>query len=208
MEAVKKYYQIKAERLIRILKGEVELLLSHAGKAVESSGLDSWECQCFLGGSMTLKQIGLLDKLREKDLKLLDRDTAKTDDEKRKIQHEAFNCDYYLMSSNAITEDGKLVNIDGNGNRIAALIYGPANVIVIAGMNKVTADEDSAIKRIRTYAAPMNAIRLNKNTPCTRTGSCQDCLSDDCICSQILVTRKSNYKKRIKVILVGEELGF
>ncbi|NLM97574.1 MAG: lactate utilization protein [Halanaerobiaceae bacterium] len=211
MEAVKKYYQIKAERLIRNFerRGIEAYYCPDAGKAVEKVlDLIPGNASVSWGGSMTLKQIGLLDKLREKDLKLLDRDTAKTDDEKRKIQHEAFNCDYYLMSSNAITEDGKLVNIDGNGNRIAALIYGPANVIVIAGMNKVTADEDSAIKRIRTYAAPMNAIRLNKNTPCTRTGSCQDCLSDDCICSQILVTRKSNYKKRIKVILVGEELGF
>lgn len=141
-------------------------------------------------------------------MKLLDRDTVKSDEEKRMVHYETFNCDYYLMSSNAITQDGKLVNIDGNGNRIAALIYGPANVIIIAGMNKITADEDSAIKRIRNYTAPLNSLRLSKYTPCTRTGSCEECLSDDCICCQVLVTRKSSHKKRIKVILVGEELGF
>lgn len=112
------------------------------------------------------------------------------------------------MSSNAITLGGKLVNIDGNGNRIAALIYGPKNVIVVAGMNKVTTDEESAMKRIRNYASPVNALRLSQNTPCAATGECHDCLSDACICCQVLVTRKSRTKNRIKVILVGEELSY
>lgn len=211
MEAVKEYYLVMAEQVIKnFQKRNIEgYYCPDAENAVEKVlELIPKDSSVAWGGSMTLKQIGLLERLKEEELKLLDRDTAKRDEEKRRIYYETFNCDYYLMSSNAITQDGKLVNIDGNGNRIAALIYGPANVIIIAGMNKITADEESAIKRIKSYTAPVNALRLSKNTPCTRTGSCQECLSDDCICSQVLVTRKSSYKKRIKVILVGEELGF
>lgn len=211
MKAVKKYYQIKAEQVIKnFKKRSIEGYYCHGAEEAVEKVLElipegssvAW------GGSMTLRQIGLLRRLKKAELKLLDRDSAKNDEEKQIIQYKTFNCDYYLMSSNAITQDGKLVNIDGNGNRIAALIYGPANVIIIAGMNKVTEDEESAMKRVRNYAAPVNSLRLGKNTPCTRTGNCNECLSEDCSCCQVLVTRKSNNKNRIKVVLVGEELGF
>ncbi|MFW6410337.1 MAG: lactate utilization protein, partial [Halanaerobiales bacterium] len=113
------------------------------------------------GGSTTLEQIGLKDKLHGANLEVVDRDNAANAGEKAELMRKAFNCDYYLMSSNAITQDGRLVNIDGNGNRVAALCYGPWNVIIIAGMNKVTADEECARKRIRNYAAPMNNMRLD-----------------------------------------------
>ena len=116
--------------------------------------------------------------------------------------------DYFLMSTNAITMDGELVNIDGRSNRVSCLCWGPQNVIIIAGMNKVALDVESALKRVRNFAAPPNAVRLNKNTPCAQTGKCADCYSPDCICSQIVITRRSSTPNRIKVILVGEELGY
>lgn len=160
------------------------------------------------GGSKTLGQIGILDYLRESDYQLYDRDHAKDAAEKKEMAAKAFTADYYLMSSNAITLDGELVNIDGNGNRVACLIYGPENVIIVAGMNKLAPDVDTAIRRVRDVAAPPNTVRLGMKTPCAVQGRCMDCLSPDCICCQIVVTRKSRIPNRIKVILVGEELGY
>ena len=211
MEPRKKYYEVTAEEIIknfekRNIEGyycsESEAAADKVMELITENSTVAW------GGSMTRGEIGLLEKLQEADLELLDRTEASNSEEKNEIDRKAFYSDYYLMSSNAITQDGKLVNIDGNANRVAALCYGPKNVIIIAGMNKVTIDEDSARKRVRNLAAPMNAIRLNQKTPCAETGSCQQCLVEDCICGQILITRKSGATGRIKVILVGEELGF
>ena len=160
------------------------------------------------GGSVTLDETGILTELRAReDITLFDRATATTPEENKKIMHEALSCDYYFMSSNAITTDGELVNIDGNGNRVAALIYGPENVIIIAGMNKIVRNVEEGISRTRNIAAPPNCIRLNKNTPCAANGVCGNCLKET-ICDQIVITRASRVPNRIKVILVGEELGF
>ena len=160
------------------------------------------------GGSVTLDETGILEDLRNRtDITLYDRATAKTLEENKKIMHDALSCDYYFMSSNAITVDGELVNIDGNGNRVAALIYGPENVIIVAGMNKIVKTVEEGISRTRNVASPQNCVRLNKNTPCAINGVCGNCLSDT-ICDQIVITRASRVPKRIKVILVGEELGF
>lgn len=165
-------------------------------------------CSISWGGSETLKEIGLLSALRASDYILYDRDTAKNETEVHAIYNQAFSSDYYFMSSNAITLNGELVNIDGTGNRTACLIYGPKNIIIIAGMNKIAPDVDSAIARIRNNATPPNAIRLGKKTPCAELGRCTDCLSPDCLCCQMVITRKSRVPGRIKVILVGEELGY
>lgn len=165
-------------------------------------------CSVAWGGSATLSEIGLIDAIRASDCVIYDRFAANTPEEKREIYGKIAMCDYYFMSSNAITLNGQLVNIDGFGNRVASLIHGPQNVIVIAGMNKVTPDLDSAIARVHNMAAPPNAVRLNCNTPCAETGKCHDCLSKDCICDQIVITRRSYIPGRIKVILVGESLGF
>ncbi len=165
-------------------------------------------CSISWGGSQTIKEIGLLDALDEADYILYDRDTAKTPEERSLMYSKTVTADYYFMSSNAITMDGQLVNVDGFGNRVACLITGPKNVIVIAGMNKVAVDVDAAIDRARNMAAPPNTVRLNKKTPCAETGKCANCLSEDCICSHIVVTRRSGIPGRIKVILVGEELGY
>lgn len=160
------------------------------------------------GGSMTMGEIGLTDKLKKGNYTLIDRSVAKSPEETKEMYHKALSCDYYIMSSNAITKDGILLNIDGNGNRVAALIYGPENVVVIVGINKIAHDLDSAYKRIKDIACVKNTIRLNKNTPCSKTGKCADCLSSDCICNQIVATRRSGIKGRIKVIIVGENLGY
>ena len=161
------------------------------------------------GGSMTLEETGILAGLRSRnDITLYDRATGKNPKEVANIMHEALSCDTYYMSTNAITTEGELVNIDGNGNRVAALIYGPKQVVIVAGMNKVVPDAASAVSRVRNSATPPNCSRLNKNTPCAVTGVCADCFSPDCICNQIVVTRRSGNPDRIKVILVGEDLGY
>ena len=120
----------------------------------------------------------------------------------------AYDADVFLSSSNAITQDGVLVNIDGNANRVSALAYGPRKVIMIVGMDKVCSDLDSAMKRARNVAAPINALRLGLNTPCTKIGTCMDCKSPDNICCQFLITRFSRHADRIHVILVNDNLGF
>ena len=165
-------------------------------------------CSVSWGGSMTLEEIGLIDALKESDYTVYDRTTAKTPEEKESFFSSVAACDYYFMSSNAITLDGQLVNIDGLGNRVASLIHGPKNVVVIAGVNKVTKDVDAALDRVQNCAAPPNAIRLGLNLPCAKYGRCVDCLDQSCMCCQTVITRKSRIRGRIKVIIVGEELGY
>lgn len=161
------------------------------------------------GGSMTLAETGMLDALKANpSIKLLDREAAQTTAEKEDVYRSHFGADAYFMSSNAITTDGELVNIDGSGNRVAALIFGPKEVIILAGMNKIVPSVQEAVNRVRSTATPPNCIRLNKQTPCAAAGICADCLSPDCICNQIVVTRRSGKQGRIKVLLIGETLGF
>lgn len=159
------------------------------------------------GGSETVNALGVKQTLREKGQPLFDRDSAPTREAQVEAMYASQLADVFLMSSNAITEDGCLVNVDGLGNRVSALIFGPKKVIVVAGMNKVTADLESAISRVRHYAAPMNAQRFPGESPCRRTGRCADCVSPDCICTNLVVTRLSRVEERIHVILVGEDLG-
>lgn len=160
------------------------------------------------GGSMTLSETGLMDALQSHDYTLIDRMTAQTPEEKREIYAKATLADYYLMSTNAITLDGQLVNIDGTGNRVACLIHGPEHVIILAGMNKVCLDIESAFHRVKNCATPPNTVRLNCKTPCSVTGICGDCLSPETICCQEVITRYSRVPSRIKVILIGEEYGY
>ncbi|MCI9005861.1 MAG: lactate utilization protein [Lachnospiraceae bacterium] len=161
------------------------------------------------GGSMTLAESGMGKALAEReDITLLDRSKASSPEEVAEIYHQALSADYYFMSSNAITLEGELINTDGTGNRVAALIYGPKNVILLAGMNKVAHTLEEGISRVRNVASPINANRLGRKTPCASTGSCADCLSPDCICSHTVITRRSAPANRIKVILIGEALGY
>ncbi|MCR5417826.1 MAG: lactate utilization protein [Lachnospiraceae bacterium] len=158
-----------------------------------------------MGGGMSVHEIGLAEALKKGPQNFVDRDAY---EDKREAALLAYDADVYLASANAITQDGVLVNIDGNSNRVSAIAFGPKKVLFIVGMNKVCSDVDAAMKRARNVAAPINAQRFGLDTPCSKTGACFNCKSPDTICCQFLVTRYSRHKDRIHVILVGDNLGF
>ncbi len=158
-----------------------------------------------MGGAMSAVEIGLVDALKNGNYNFIDRNEM-TD--KRAAMLAAYDADVFLSSANAMTEDGILVNIDGNANRVSAIAQGPKKVVFIVGMNKVCDDVDGAMKRARNVAAPINAQRFGLNTPCAKTGSCMNCKSPDTICCQFLITRFSKHADRIHVILVNDNLGF
>ncbi len=158
-----------------------------------------------MGGAMSAHEIGLVEALKAGNYNFIDRDQY---EDKRAAMLMAYDADVFLTSANAMTEDGVLVNIDGNANRVSAIAQGPKKVVLIAGMNKVCSDVDGALKRARNVAAPINAQRFGLNTPCSKTGACMDCKSPDTICCQFLITRYSKHPGRIHVILVNDNLGF
>ena len=160
------------------------------------------------GGAMSAQQIGLTDAIRQRGFQIFAPCVDSTPEEKAEIYHQALLSDVYITGANALSLDGEMVSIDGTGNRVAAMVYGPKSVIVIAGMNKVEDTLEAAMNRARTVAAPMNKQRFHvNNTPCAVNGTCGDCTSEGCICNQILVTRHCRPVGRIKFILVGEDLG-
>ena len=160
------------------------------------------------GGSASVTELGLKNSLRQGDYQVIDRDRAADKAEFVEMEKQCLLADVFLMGTNAITEDGQLVNMDGVGNRVAALCFGPDTVIVIAGMNKLVHSLEDGISRVRHTAAPVNAQRFPGNTPCRQSGTCGDCRKDDCICSQLVITRGCKPAGRIKVVLVGENLGY
>ena len=160
------------------------------------------------GGTMTLQETGILDMLNHRDLVFHSHsDPMMTREESDAEARKAFSADTFIASTNAVTLQGELVNIDGHGNRVSAMIFGPKQVIIVAGYNKIVENEEAAKKRIREIAAPANSVRLHKQTPCSKTGSCQDCYSKDRICSSYV---KINYDKedRIRVMLIAEAYGY
>lgn len=162
-----------------------------------------------VGGSVTLNQLGVIDLIRQSDVDFVDRYAPELSREEMMEKfREGLLSDIFITSTNAMTLDGCLYNVDNTGNRVSAMIFGPKEVIVIAGMNKLCVDEQEAIKRIREYSAPANAMRLNKKTPCTKTGTCMDCHSHDRICSSYVKLGHQTQVNRIKVILVEENLGY
>ena len=211
MSFKKESYALQAESLIRRFnrrgmeacycedsKAAVEKVLS----LIPDGSSVTW------GGSATLSEAGILEALQNGSYELIDRASAKSPEEARSLYGKIVCADYFLMSTNAFTSDGELVNIDGNGNRVACLISGPAHVIVVTGMNKLTKTVQEVVDRVQTCATPPNCLRLNLNTPCASTGFCADCQSPDSICCQIVITRRSRQPGRITVVMVGEELGF
>lgn len=162
-------------------------------------------CSVTMGGGESVHEIGLSAALKEGPYNFIDRDAY---EDKRAAMLAAYDADVFLASANAITEDGVMVNIDGNSNRVSAIAQGPKKVVFIVGMNKVCCDADAAMKRARNVAAPINAQRFGLNTPCSKTGACMDCKSPDTICCQFLITRFSRHAGRIHVILVNDSLGF
>lgn len=208
MDASKElYYEKRAQVLVDNLKKRhfeayycktVQQALQQALALIPEGAAIGW------GGTVTADQIGLIQAVKCDKYNAIDRTEYEDREEAYRLHMHA---DVFLTSANAISLDGQMVNIDGTGNRVGAIIYGPTSVLVIAGMNKVVDTLDDAVKRARTVAAPSNQQRFLGNTPCTLTGKCGDCKSDDCICNQILITRNCRPAGRIKFILVGEELG-
>lgn len=158
-----------------------------------------------MGGAMSAHEIGLVSALKEGSYDFIDRDEY---EDKRVAMLAAYDADIFLSSANAMTEDGIIVNIDGNANRVSAIAQGPRKVLFIVGMNKICSDIDGAMKRARNVAATTNAQRFGLDTPCAKTGSCMNCKSPDTICCQFLITRFSKHPGRIEVILVNDNLGF
>lgn len=207
----KEFWAVQAESIIKKMKARhmdayyCDSVDEARKKLVELLGKEKKDIA--YGGSMTIDDNGFKDSVVEAGHNLIIREKYTTPEELKECKSLIINSDAFLTSSNAITLDGELVNIDGRGNRVSFLIYGPEEVYVIAGMNKVATNVEEAMNRVRNMAAPPNCRRLNRNTPCSITGQCGDCLNES-ICSQIVVTRTSMIPGRIKVILVGEELGY
>ena len=210
-EMHKKYYAKRGEVLVQNLKKRhfdayycdtKEQALEKALKLIPENAVVGW------GGAMTCQQIGLMDAMRSGSYRVIDRDKCTTPEERDNAYKDCFRADVFLTGANALSLDGQMVNIDGNGNRVGAICYGPDTVLVVAGMNKVEDTLEAAITRARTVAAPLNKQRFPNQTPCEVTGTCGDCKSEGCICNQILVTRHCRPAGRIKFILVGEDLGF
>lgn len=179
-----------------------EEALTLALSLIPESDIVAW------GGSATTAKIGLIEVVQE-NFQTINRDIATSPAEKMHLMRRSLLADTYITGTNAISEDGQLVNIDGIGNRVAAMTFGPKNVIIVAGMNKVVKTIEDAVSRARTYAAPVNAQRFpDLSTPCLKTGSCANCKSKDSICSFISITRLCKPAGRIKVILIGENLGY
>lgn len=204
------YYEKRAARLIAKLRERHfdayycknrEDALQQALALIPEGSLVGW------GGAMSAQQIGLMDVLHAGNYRVIDRDRTNTPEERKAAMKQCLLTDVFITGANALSMDGQMVNIDGMGNRVAAIVYGPESVIVVAGMNKVVDTLEDAVRRARTVAAPINKQRFSGETPCLVTGVCGDCKSENCICNQILITRNSRPAGRIKIILVGEDLG-
>lgn len=209
-EMHKNYYEKRGKILVKNLQSRhfeayycatKEDALAKALELIPKGASVGW------GGVMSASQIGLLDAVRQGDYRAIDRERCATAEEKQQAAKDAMFADVFLTSANGLSLDGEMVNIDGQGNRVAAIVYGPKEVLVIAGMNKVSDTLEDAVTRARTVAAPLNQQRFMLNNPCTVTGTCADCKSETCICNQILITRHCRPVGRIKFILVGEDLG-
>lgn len=211
LEVKRKYYEKRGNVLVKNLRERhfeayfcenKEQALQKAVELIPENASVGW------GGTMSAQQIGLLDAVKYGPYRVIDRDTAKSPEERASMQKACLTADVFLTGANALSLDGQMVNIDGTGNRVAAIVYGPEAVLVIAGMNKVEDTLEQAVNRARQVAAPMNKQRFSDATPCDITGRCADCRSENCICNQILITRHCRPVGRIKFIIVGEELGF
>ena len=210
MSALSTYYEKQAETIIKHLqkRGMEGYYCADSKSAVQKAlSLIPGGSTVTWGGSESIKECGLVEALKDAPVTIWDRKDVKPEDMKA-FYLKAFSANVYLMSSNAITLDGQLVNIDGTGNRIAALTYGPDRVILIVGMNKVCPDLESAITRVHNVAAPPNCMRLNIENPCTKDGICHNCLSPTKICNMLHVMHFNRFPGRIQVVLVGEQLGY
>lgn len=210
-EQMKTYYEKRAQVLVKNLKSrhfEAYYCPDSASALAKALELIPEGASVGWGGALSVQQIGLIDAVKSGNFAAIDRDAATTPEERTQALKRCLTADVFLCGANALSLDGQMVNIDGTGNRVAAIAYGPDTILVIAGMNKVCDTLDDAVTRARTVAAPMNKQRFPFKTPCEVTGACADCKSEESICNQILITRNCRPAGRIKFVLVGEELGF
>lgn len=211
MADVKKmYYENRGKILVKNLKSRHfdayycatrEEALEKALELIPEGSTVGW------GGAMSCQQIGLMDALKQGNYRAMDRDLAETPQEREAMMKQMLFTNVFLTGANGLSLDGQMVNIDGTGNRVAAICYGPDSVIVVAGMNKVEDNLEAAVNRARTVAAPMNNQRFDNDNPCKTTAACGNCKNLKCICNQIVITRHCRPQGRIKFILVGEDLG-
>ena len=206
------YYLTKLERTKKALeRNGITAYIAGTPEAARKKALSliGKGAEIGFGGSRTVSEIGLLDNLRKGKYKLLDQyDASLSKADSMEQRKKGTHAEYFISGSNAVTEDGKLVNIDGLGNRLAGFCFGPDKVIIVVGRNKVVHDVHAALDRVRNVAAPMNARRFGLSTPCVTTGRCSDCDSPERICNLTLIIEKQRTKDRITVILVNEDLGF
>ena len=210
-EQMKTYYEKRAQVLVKNLKSrhfEAYYCPDSASALAKALELIPEGASVGWGGALSAQQIGLIDAVKSGSFAAIDRDAATTPEERTQALKRCLTADVFLCGANALSLDGQMVSIDGTGNRVAAIAYGPDTILVIAGMNKVCDTLDDAVTRARTVAAPMNKQRFPFKTPCEVTGACADCKSEESICNQILITRNCRPAGRIKFVLVGEELGF
>ena len=210
------YWKVRLETLKEVLEennfevhivpdtaGAKQLVLEQILPALNPGSI-SW------GGSVTHVQSGIYETLKDRtDIRIIDTYQKKlSPEEVIERRRQALLTDLFITGTNAVTEDGMLINLDMIGNRVAALAFGPKNVVVLVGRNKIVPDFEDAVARVKDYAAPVNTMRLDKNTPCRKTGTCHDCSSPDRICNTWTITEKSFPKGRIRVVLINEDLGF
>ena len=210
-EQMKTYYEKRAQVLVKNLKSrhfEAYYCPDSASALAKALELIPEGASVGWGGALSAQQIGLIDAVKSGNFAAIDRDAATTPEERTQALKRCLTADVFLCGANALSLDGQMVNIDGTGNRVAAIAYGPDTILVIAGMNKVCDTLDDAVTRARNVSAPMNKQRFPFKTPCEVTGACADCKSEESICNQILITRNCRPAGRIKFVLVGEELGF
>ena len=206
-----KYYEKRGNILVKNLQSRhfeayycanKEAALKKALELIPEGSCVGW------GGAMSCEEIGLMKALHAGNYRPMDRSLAKSPEEREQMMRDMLFSDVFLTGANGLSLDGQMVNIDGTGNRAAAIIYGPKHVIVVAGMNKVEDSLEDAITRARTVAAPMNNQRFDNDNPCSVTGTCGNCKNLTCICNQIVITRHCRPAGRIKFVLVGEDLGY
>ena len=211
MDPKNTYYSLRGKRLVMELGkrhfeayycDDKEQALQKALQLIPAGSKVGW------GGATSAEQIGLLNAVRTGDYNAIDRDMATSSEERTRLMRECLTSDIFISGANALSMDGQMVNIDGIGNRVAAIVYGPEKVLIVAGMNKVEDTLEAAVQRARTVAAPINKQRFPAVTGCAGSGVCTDCKAEGCICNQILISRNCKPGGRIMIIIVGEELGF